>query len=290
MTSQSVLRLRGERQFRVAPLELPATDADAARVAANPAVELFVSRARQASSSFRLEGDAVAAVAEICRRLDAIPLALELAAARVKLLSPQAILDRLERRLDLLTSGDRDAPERQRTLRDAISWSYELLARPEQQLFARLGVFVDGFDLPGAETVTGIGSVLDVLEVLVDSSLVGVRPGEPGRFSMLATLREFALEMLAVSREYEQVARAHAAYFAEFAERLEPLFIGGHSPAALATLEREGGNLRAALRFALVQNDRELGARLVGALGLLWERRDDSMAMLVSEVRRMGEN
>jgi predicted ATPase/DNA-binding SARP family transcriptional activator len=289
VTSQSVLRLRGERQYRVAPLELPAAGDDAVRVAANPAVELFVSRARRASSSFRLEVEAVATVAEICRRLDGIPLALELAAARVKLLAPQAILDRLGRRLDLLTSGDRDAPERQRTLRDAIAWSYELLPGPAQELFAALGVFVDGFDLTGAEAVTGITPALDALELLVDSSLVGLQPDEPGRFSMLETLREFALEMLVASREYEAVARAHAAYFAEFAEGLEPLFTGGHPPAALAALEREGGNLRGALRFALEHSDRALGARLAGTLDLLWERRDDSIAMLVSEVRRMGE-
>ena len=291
VTSRASLRLRGEHEYPVSPLALPPVGAAASELAGYPSVELFASRAREINPSIRLDEAATGAVAEICRRLDGLPLALELAAARVRLLPPEAMLGRLERRLDLLPARAHDAPARQRTLRDAIGWSYELLGEPERAVFRQLGVFAGGCTLEAAEQVVsqaGERSTLELLEVLLDNSLVALVAGDEGRIMMLEVIREFALETLDAAGEGPDARRSHADYYVTLAERLEPRLHGATGGEASLALERERGNLRAALRFALEADDRVLGQRLAGALELFSEARDDSIVLLVAEVQRMG--
>ena len=206
VTTQQPLHLREEREYPVPPLALPpAGDDDRDALAASAAVALFIDRAVAVRPDFELTDENASAVAAICRQLDGLPLAIELAAARVKLLSPQAIVSRLESRLDLLTGGARDLPERQQTLRAAIDWSYNLLEPREQGMLARLGVFLGGCTLESAEAVCGapegmgFGEVLDSIASLVDKSLVRQSDGLDGeaRFSLLETIREYALGRLA---------------------------------------------------------------------------------------------
>src|SRR6516225_6278983 len=212
VTSRAVLRLSGEHEFAVPPLPVPpaGADLDPGQLRRYASVRLFAERAHAAAPGFELTSDNAAAVAEICRRLDGLPLAIELAAARVRLLPPPALLSRLDHRFSLLTGGARDLPERQQALRNTLDWSFGLLTASEQALFARLGVFAGSFSLPAAEAIgtksteegqaEGAGQVMDTLGALVDSSLV--RPqaggGEP-RFALLETIREYALERLADS-------------------------------------------------------------------------------------------
>jgi predicted ATPase len=231
VTSRVVLRLSGEHEFPVPPLPVPpaGSSPDPEELQRYASVDLFVERARAAAPGFELTGGNAAAVAEICRRLDGLPLAIELAAARVRLLPPPALLARLDHRFSLLTGGARDLPERQRTLKNTLEWSYGLLSASEQALFARLGVFAGPFSLPAAEAVgadspdpgqaTGPGPVLETLGSLVDSSLVqaDARGGEP-RFSLLETIREYALERLAGRGDWVQAHDQHAAYFQALAE------------------------------------------------------------------------
>ena len=213
VTSQASLHLREEHEFPVPPLDLPEGDAPLADA---PRSQFFLERAQAVKPSFELDDENAEAVAAICHRLDGLPLALELAAARVKLLSPQAILSRLEKRLDLLTGGADDLPERQRTLRDAIEWSYNLLEPAEQTLLARLGVFAGGCSLELADAVAGEGMALgesfEALASLVDKSLVRQRDGAEGepRFGLLETIREYALERLEHSGELDELRRRHA--------------------------------------------------------------------------------
>src|SRR5918995_3348028 len=220
VTSREALRLLGEREYVVAPLGLPglAVGTPPEEVAESAAVRLFVERAVAVQSDFRLTRENSIATAAICHRLDGLPLAIELAAPRIKVLPPDALLQLLEPRLPLLTSGPRDAPARQRTLRDAIAWSYDLLAPEEQRFFGRLGVFVGGWTLAAAETVAGTDgdlSVLDGLASLVDKSLVrGDNTGPAPRYGMLETIREFASESLrAVAGEDQRVRLAHAEFY-----------------------------------------------------------------------------
>jgi predicted ATPase/DNA-binding CsgD family transcriptional regulator len=281
VTSRVVLRVSGEREYAVPPLGLPdpAHQPPGAYSAAtggeSESVRLFVERAQAVRAEFALDGENVAAVAEICRRLDGLPLAIELAAARVRFLSPQAILARLEHRLDLLTGGPRDLPARQQTLRSTIAWSYDLLDESEQALFRRLSVFVGGGTLEAAEAVCG-GDVLDGVESLVAKSLL--RPseaaeGEP-RFGMLETIREFGLERLAEVRELAGVRRRHAEYFLDLVERAVPRLRGPEQIAWLDRLETEHDNFRAALEWSLGEDgDTELALRLSGALAWFWESR-----------------
>ena len=234
VTSRMVLRLSGEHEFPVPPLLVPPPGAggDAADVQRCASVRLFVQRAQAASAGFELTSGNAGAVAEICRRLDGLPLAIELAAARVRLLPPQALLARLGDRMGLLTGGARDLPERQRTLRSTLDWSFDLLSGGEQALFARLGVFAGTFDLPAAEAVCAAagpavpgraGHVMDTLGSLVDSSLVQpqVRDGEP-RFGLLETIREYALERLRDGADWREAHDRHAAYFRALAEPAQP--------------------------------------------------------------------
>jgi predicted ATPase/DNA-binding XRE family transcriptional regulator len=281
VTSRAPLRVRGEREVAVAPLGLP----EAMRVTSVealvgvPAVDLFVERAAAMRRDWTLTPAEAPVVAQICHRLDGLPLAVELAAARIKLLPPPAILTRLSSRLELLTSGPRDLPPRQRTLRDTIAWSYELLDSQGQQLFRRLAVFAGGCDLQAATAVCGeqpeSGGLLDRLAGLVDSSLLRQEPqvdGEP-RFVMLETIREYALEQLAAAGEVTDLQRRHAAYFVELAEKADGELLGPAQAAWLALLEGEHDNLRVALASALQVGDTLTAARGCAALWRFWEVR-----------------
>jgi predicted ATPase/class 3 adenylate cyclase len=285
VTSRVVLRLSGEHEFPVPPLELPdprhlpAVDA----LSQYAAVALFIQRALTIKPDFRVKNDNAAAVAEICVRLDGLPLAIELAAARIKLLPPQAILARLGRRLELLRGGTRDVPDRHQTLRQAIAWSYDLLEAGEQALFRRLAVFVGGCTLEAAEAVCQAvhdlaadpGQSLEVLDgvaSLLDKSLLRQAEqasGEP-RFRMLETIREYGLECLVASGEEPAVRRAHADYYLALVEAAELALSGPEQTTWLQRLEAEHDNLRAALRWAEESGEAELGLRLAGALCQFW--------------------
>jgi predicted ATPase len=279
-TSREPLRIRGERVVAVAPLALPDAAAlvDLGILAAVPAVAFFLTCAREARSDFRLTETNAAAVAEICRRLDGLPLALQLAAARLTVLPPEALLARLERRLPLLTRGPRDLPERQQTLRAAIGWSYDMLGAAEQRLFRQLGVFVGGFTLEAVEALIAGGpddlDPLEAISTLVGQSVVGVQPPDEGtpRYRMLETIREFALERLEAAGEAPQARRRHAEFFRDLAERDEPMLLGTtRQRTSMAQLERAHDNMRAALAWS-VSPDGELavGVALAGALGWFW--------------------
>jgi predicted ATPase/DNA-binding XRE family transcriptional regulator len=290
VTSRAPLRLRGEQELPVPPLLLPngggrpeagggSTTWDLDALVATPAVRLFVQRARSARPDFSLDAGNAPAVAEICVRLDGLPLAIELAAARVKLLPPPVLLSRLERRLPLLTGGARDLPERQRTLRDTIAWSHDLLSPDEQALFRRLAVFAGGWMLEAAEVVTNRDGDLDVLAglaALIDMSLV--RPSEQAdddpRFAMLETVREFALEQLGTRGDAEVMRWAQAQYCVDLAERLRPQIEGAQGVASLNRFQAEHGNFRAALTWAVEQREAQMLLRLVAALWKFWWVRD----------------
>ena len=291
LTSRAPLRLSGERQFPVSPLPLPEAVSLASTdiLAHYPAVELFRQRAQAVMPTFDLTDTNAATVARICQRLDGLPLAIELAAARVKLFSPQALLARLNRGLQLLAGGARDLPERQQTLRDAIAWSYDLLDAGEQALFCRLAVFAGGCTLEAIEDVCGseadeqvASSVLETLASLVDNSLVMSRSesaaceeGEEPRFTMLETIREYAMERLTSSSEVEEVQRKHAQYYLVLAETAQPEASGRLDGVEwwsllLTRLEGEHDNLRAALRWVVQYREVETGARLALALWRFW--------------------
>jgi predicted ATPase len=264
VTSRTVLRLSGEHEFPVPPLPVPpiGADGDATQVQRCASVHLFVERAQAASAGFELTSGNAGAVAEISRRLDGLPLAIELAAARVRLLPPQALLARLDDRMGLLTGGPRDLPERQQTLRNTLDWSFGLLSAREQALFARLGVFAGTFDLPAAEAVGAAGPadpgraghVMDTLGSLVDNSLVQpqVRDGEP-RFGLLETIREYALERLRDGADWREAHDSHAAYFLALAEPAPAELQGPGQLAWLDRLETEHGNLGAAMSWLVEQ-------------------------------------
>jgi len=291
VTSRAAVHVRGEHELAVAPLAVPAPPAAGrvravAEVAAFPAAALFVERAGAVRSDFTLTPVNLEAVVEICRRLDGLPLALELAAARVRLLLPGELLARLEHRLPLLTGGARDLPERQRTLRATIAWSYDLLSAGEQAVFRRLCVFAGGWTLDAAVAVCAAGAglgvdVLDWLGALIEKSLLHRAPAVPAtrgardepRYGMLETVREYAREQLEAHDEEGQARARHAAYYLALAERAEPRLVGPEHAAWLARLEREGDNLRAALRWARDTGAVELGLRMAGALGQFWHAR-----------------
>ena len=286
VTSREVLRLRAEHQLAVPPLALPDPRnlSDAGSLAHVPAVQLFLQRAQAIRSDFQLTTDNATTIAEICLRLDGLPLAIELAAARVKVLSLQALSRRLEHRLQLLTGSMRDLPERQYTLRNTIQWSYDLLSQEEQRLFRRLAVFVGGCTLEAVEglcSMLGSGgiSVLEGLTSLLDKSLLQhmeQRQGEP-RLRMLETLREYGIEALEASGEMEATRQAHAHYYLLLAEEAEPELAGPQQAEWLERLEQAYDNLRAALLWYLergeVEHNSEMALRLVGALGRFWEAR-----------------
>ena len=271
VTSRATLHLYGEHEYEVPPLALPEAglEADPVELLRNESVALFAERAAAVKPDFAVTAANAAAVAEICARLDGLPLAIELAAARVKLLPPQALLVRLGRSLEMLQAGSSDLPARQRTLRGAIAWSHDLLDPNARRLFASFSVFVGGADLPAAEAVCG-GDGVDVLEGLaglVDQSLVRQEEanGEP-RFSMLFTIREFALEKLAATAEAAAVGDCHAAVYLELAENAAPGLTGLDQKRLLDGLDRENGNLRAALTCSIDHGDADTALRLGYAL------------------------
>jgi non-specific serine/threonine protein kinase len=280
VTSRAALRVYGEQELPVPPLAVPELGGapPAERLGQYASVRLFVDRARAVRPDFALTDANAAAVGEICARLDGLPLAIELAAPRVRLLTPEAIIGRLADRFALLTGGARDLPARHQTLRAAIAWSYDLLSEEEQGLFRRLGVFVGGCTLDAVEAVCAAGAgqgltVLDGVDSLVGKSLVrqDATDGE-SRFVMLETVREYALEQLGTRGQLEATRRDHAAYFLSLAEQAEPRLVGPEVVAVLDRLEAEHGNLRAALEWSS-RRDAMLGVRLAGSLWRLWGQR-----------------
>jgi predicted ATPase/DNA-binding CsgD family transcriptional regulator/transcriptional regulator with XRE-family HTH domain len=303
VTSRAALRVDGEHELTVPPLAVPSLDEkavatpDLSALAEVPSVQLFVGRATARRATFELTVDNAPAVAEICRRLDGIPLAIELAAARVGLLPVEEIAARLDDRFRLLTDGTRGAPARQQTLRATLDWSHALLSEPERALVRRLSVFVDGWTLEAAEAVCDGGprgevrgtseegghstlatdpSTLDLLASLVDKSLVVAEPAEPAglggtRYRFLETLGAYAHEQLAASElERDEARHRHAVYFRGLAERAEPELMGPEQVVWLRRLELDYGNLRAALQWASEREVWEEGLRLAGALWKFW--------------------
>ncbi|MGO9180988.1 MAG: ATP-binding protein [Candidatus Limnocylindrales bacterium] len=279
VTSRAALHVSGEQEYQVPPLGLPDPH-DAlgpAALSQYEAVALFIERAVAVRPDFQVTNDNAPAVAEICARLDGLPLAIELAAARIKLLPPQALLVRLGHRLDLLAGGARDLPERQQTLRGAIAWSHELLSEASRRLFARFSIFVGGCTLEAAEEVCGPGLGIDVLEGLadlVDQSLVRQDEvdGEP-RFAMLATIREFGLERLVSSGEADAKAGGHASAYLSLAERAAPELTRSQQKSWLDRLGREYDNLRAAMTWSIEHGAAETGLRIGAALWRFWQMR-----------------
>lgn len=276
-TSRMPLRLGGERDSALAPFPtlVPGKDATtrASDLASLDAVTLFVERARAVDQSFSLTDQNAAAVAEICSRLDGLPLAIELAAARVRLLPPEAMAPRIVHGLDLLTTGPLDAPSRQQTLRNAIQWSYDLLSAREQQLFRQLGAFSGGFSLDAAQAVSGAGiETLDLVSRLLDHSLLVRldRPGDP-RFAFLDTIRAFAAGMLTDPREIETVRNRHAEYFTELIAFPEDR--GGQNRDWLDLVDREIGNIRGALQWLESQGDAERLLLLCTRMDDWWQTR-----------------
>ncbi len=277
-TSRTALRVRAEQRFPVPPLAIPASRRPPVveEVAGYAAVQLFMARAQAVQPSFVLNVGNVAAVAAVCRRLDGLPLAIELAASRIALLPPQALLNRLGQRFAVLAGGARDLPDRQRTLRATLDWSHELLTADERTLFARAGVFVDGCTLEAAEAVcAGTGaSTLDVVEgmgSLLDQSLLRAVQGEEGepRFGMLETIHTYASERLASTGESDALRQAHAGYYLTLAEDVESHVRGPDEAAWMAQLATEHGNLRAALTWCR-ETDPATGLRLAASLWQFW--------------------
>jgi predicted ATPase/class 3 adenylate cyclase/tetratricopeptide (TPR) repeat protein/DNA-binding XRE family transcriptional regulator len=297
ITSRTTLHLSGEHEFSVPPLAVPplarTTGEGEQNLPLSPAwergpggegeltqyaaVQLFIARAQAALADFVVTNATAPAVAEICVRLDGLPLAIELAAARIKVFAPEQLLVRLGRRLSLLTGGPRDRPARQQTLRQTIDWSYQLLSQAEQTLFRRLSVFVGGWTLEAAEAActTDADRALDVLEgltALVDQSLVrqSVSTAGPTRFVMLETIREYALERLEGSSEADEVRRRHAEYYLASAEEAGRAKAEVHLKAWLDQMALEHDNLRAALAWAFGGRDVVVGMRFVGVLPRFW--------------------
>jgi predicted ATPase/DNA-binding XRE family transcriptional regulator len=276
-TSRITLRLSGEQIFEVPPLDLPDPRqvADLDTVAQSEAVRLFLERARLVAPTFELTRENAGQIAAICLKLDGLPLAIELAAARTRVLSPEALLQRLDRSLPILTSGPRDLPARQRTLRDTIAWSYDLLPDTDRRLFRRLSVFRGGWTLEAAEVIAadGISDVLGGLERLVEQSLVRVasQPDGSARYTMLETIREFGIEQSVAAGELDDTNRRHFDYFVTVAERGDDAIHwrrdGAASDEWIDRLATEHDNFRAALQWADATAQYDLGFHLVG---LLW--------------------
>jgi predicted ATPase/DNA-binding winged helix-turn-helix (wHTH) protein len=277
VTSRTVLHLSAEHDVVVPPLAVPDAQASTRLAFDSPSVQLFVARASAAGRIIDPSDADAAVIPQICRRLDGLPLAIELAAARLRVLSPHALLARLDHRLQILTTGNTDLPERQRTMRNAIGWSFELLNEDEQRLFQRLFVFVGGWSLQAAQAIAAHESssevLADGLEALVDQSLVQRIEdvdGEP-RFNMLETVREYALERIEAAGDATPVRARHAEYFTEFAERLEPLLTSPGRRPALAQLRAELNNLRVAFAFAIRERSgTPWPLRMAAALPWMW--------------------
>jgi predicted ATPase len=306
ITSRAVLHIYGEQEFQVPPLALPdrRKQAPIEALIQNESVALFVARAREVRSSFQLTAENAPAVVKICHRLEGLPLAIELAAARSKLFAPKELFAQLSSsRLKLLSGGAQNLPPRQQALRTAIAWSYNLLDMTERQLFMRLGVFAGGATLEAAEAVASElsiendelrrgheaeqFSILDGLASLVDKSLLRQDESASGesRFVMLETIREFALEQLQASAAAETLRQRHAGYFLLLAEQAEPELTGSLQEVWLDRLESEHDNLRAALQWALNREAVEAAMRIAGAIWRFWYTRG-----YLSEGRRWLES
>ena len=279
-TSREALGLYGEQEYLVPPLGLPdlSDPVSPSSLTDHEAVALFMQRAQAVVPDFALTDEDAPGVAEICVRLDGLPLAIELAAARVKLFGPQALRNQIESRLTTLGDGPRGLPERQRTLRGAIDWSYELLDDAEKKLFTRLSVFQGGRTIEAVEEVCCDDLSINVLEglaSLLNKNLLRQEEGPEGepRFTMLETIHEYALERLRDGGEAEDMHRRHAEYFTALAERAEPYMRGGREQMRwLWRLDADHDNLRAMYKWAIDSDVVELGLRLVGALGYFWWR------------------
>jgi len=282
VTSREPLGLRGEREYPVPPMSLPDVGhlPPPESISQYEAIALFIDRARAVQPTFTATNQSAPTLARIVGRLDGLPLAIELAAARVKILTPEAILRRLEHSLSLLSGGARDVPARQQTLRDTIAWSYDLLDDVERRLFARLSVFVGGFTLEAAEAVCDADGELGLhtfegIASLVNKSLLrqmGTEGGEP-RFFMLQTIREYALERQAVLPDAAEVHRNHARFFLELAERAEHELTGARQAQWLDLLQLEHDNLRAAIEWATASGEPEMALRTAAALWRFWQMR-----------------
>jgi predicted ATPase/class 3 adenylate cyclase len=286
VTSRMALHVRTEQEFAVPPLTLPDLKRlpDLVVLAQYEAVALFIQRARAVKPDFQVTNATAPAVAEMCVRLDGLPLTIELAAARIKLFPPQALLARLGQRLAVLTSGARDAPARQQTLRDTIEWSYQLLDANEQRLFRRFSVFVGGCTLEAFETVCAVlgdeaSQVMNGVNSLIDKNLLQQteQEGEEPRLVVLETIREYGLETLAMQEEMEPTRAAQAVYYLRLAEEADEWLWGRNVPAWLECLEREHDNLRAALAWSLEPGQgkdatmrKEIALRMGGALHRFW--------------------
>ena len=276
VTSRAPLRVGGEQEYPVPPLQLPVSTRDPGveEVLGSPSGRLFVERARTISPTFSLTEANAAAVASICWRLAGLPLALELAATKVRILSPLSLLAQLDRALS--TGWARDVPERQRTVRTTLDWSHDLLSEPEKALFRRLSVFAGGFTLEAAEAVGAAGDVaaedaLESLGRLVEQSLVTAElDGDGMRYDMLEPVRQYAREKLEESSEARVASRRHAAFFLDLAVQAYPELRGPHQAEWLDRLERENGNLRSAMSWALSAGETETAARLGWALSVFW--------------------
>ena len=282
-TSRTVLGLRAEREYPVPPLPLPAalpaspTAVVSQELTASPAVALFVDRARAVRPDFALTEGNAAAVVAICRRLDGLPLAIELAAARTRLLDPGALLDRLSRSLDALGTGAVDLPERQRTLRATVEWSVGLLDDAERSLLETMAVFAGGWTVEAAAEVAGLAEdrALDLTEALARHSLVQPDRTERGpRLRMLETIREFVAERLAARPDAAEVARRHADYYRALAEQADRPLRGAGQREWVERLQAEAGNLAAAVRWYLAHDPGPL-PHLFRVLWLFWELRDN---------------
>jgi predicted ATPase len=283
-TSRAGLQIYGEHELPVPPLAFPNPKQlpPLGALKDYPAIALFEERARAVKPDFAIVQSNAAAIVDICARLDGLPLAIELAVARIKLLSPEAMLARLESRLRLLTGGSRDVAVRQQTLRGAIDWSHELLSPPEQKIFKRLAVFVGGFTIEGAEAVCGVLDdveldMLDGVGALVNQSLLERLAPIAGeeRFRMLETIREYAFERLSQSRELGAIRQAHAAYYLLLAEDGVPNLGGLDEAAWLERFDAEHDNFRAALDFVRDTKRAEWGLRMGVALWRYWEVREN---------------
>jgi predicted ATPase len=283
VTSRAALHLQWEHELVVNPLAVPdlATLPTTANLAEVASVALLLERTQRIDPEFRLDETNAREVAEICVRLDGLPLAIELAAARMRVLPPHALLSRLSRGLAVLVSGHQDQPPRQRTLRAALDWSYELLSPADQALFRRLGVFVGGFGLEAVSEVCDPDAALGIdplrgVESLVEKSLVRhtrASGGQELRFGLLETIRDYALERLDADGERALVRARHAAYYLGSAEVVVDQISSGHQATWLRSLELEHDNLRAALAWCHEAREPELGLRAAGLLAWFWQVR-----------------
>ncbi len=284
VTSREVLRVRAEHEFVVPPLALPDRTSltEQTEFSHYAAVNLFHQRVKAVKSDFQITPANARAIAEICMQLDGLPLAIELAAARMKLLSPQALLARLSQRLQILTSGVRDSPMRQQSLRNTIAWSYNLLKAEDQQLFRRLSIFIGGCTLEAIEAIhttletePGVVQVVDGVASLIDKSLLQRTEQEENesRLSILETIREYGLECLRESGEEESIQRAHAKYYLALVEEAEPHIKGAQQLLWLRRLDREQENLRAALGWLIAHEEGEKALRFCVSLWLFWQKR-----------------